>query len=139
MSNMNETADCTEGNIKANGNEAIVINASGKDQYGRPLDYRTLNTEIRKAMSDGIHQIILEGVMGQRYIASAACRSDLYIGIKGTPGNNLGAFLDGPTIEVFGNAQDMTGNTMNSGRIVIHGNAWDVTGLAARGGRIIIT
>ncbi|HNU35350.1 MAG TPA: hypothetical protein PKJ15_02030, partial [Methanomassiliicoccales archaeon] len=41
-------------------------------------------------------------------------------------------------IEVFGNAQDMTGNTMNSGRIIVHGNAWDVTGLAARGGQILV-
>lgn len=115
-----------------------IIDASGRDQWGRPIDYRTLNVEIRKAMEEGATRIIIEGVMGQRYIASAATSKELYIGIKGTPGNNLGAFLNGPTIEVFGNAQDMTGNTMSSGRIVVHGNAWDVTGLAARGGRILV-
>jgi glutamate synthase domain-containing protein 3 len=79
----------------------------------------------------------MNGVMGQRYIAASAT-GDIRIEIHGTPGNDLGAFLDGPTIEVFGNAQDQTGNTMNAGRIVVHGNAWDVTGLAARGGTILI-
>ena len=121
------------------GDMETIIDASGRDQWGRPIDYRTLNVEIRQGHGgEGITRIVIEGVMGQRYIASAATNKELYIGIKGTPGNNLGAFLNGPTIEVFGNAQDMTGNTMSSGRIVVHGNAWDVTGLAARGGRILV-
>ncbi len=97
-----------------------------------------LNSEVRKAIAEGSKRIIIDGVLGQRYIGSAAKAKDLYVAIKGTPGNDLGAFLDGPTIEVFGNAQDMTGNTMSSGRIVIHGNAWDVTGLSLRGGRILV-
>ena len=58
--------------------------------------------------------------------------------IDGVPGNDLGVFMNGPEIEVFGNAEDHTGNTMESGRIIIHGNAWDVTGLAARGGEIFV-
>jgi glutamate synthase domain-containing protein 3 len=140
MKKMSDTIGCggsDQGNMHGQRKD-IVINASGKDEFGRPLDYRTLNLQIRKAVAAGSNSIVLEGIMGQRYIGSAACQPGLYIGIKGTPGNNLGAFLDGPTIEVFGNAQDMTGNTMNSGRIIVHGNAWDVTGLAARGGRILI-
>ena len=128
----------SEAHHSADGQLETVIDASGHDQYGRPIDYRTLNVEIRKAMEEGASRIIIKGVMGQRYIASAATAKGLYIGIAGTPGNNLGAFLNGPTIEVFGNAQDMTGNTMSSGRIIVHGNAWDVTGLAARGGRILV-
>jgi len=128
----------TEQSVDQAGAKEMTIDASGRDEWGRPIDYRTLNVEIRKAMEEGAARIIINGVMGQRYIASASTCKDLYIGIKGTPGNNLGAFLNGPTIEVFGNAQDMTGNTMTSGRIVVHGNAWDVTGLAARGGRIMV-
>jgi len=116
----------------------VVIHADRKGEDGRLVHYRALNDLIRKSILEGARHIVLEGVMGHRYIASAACCKDLYIEIRGTPGNNLGAFLDGPTIEVFGNAQDMTGNTMNAGRIVVHGNAWDVTGLAARGGTILI-
>jgi len=104
----------------------------------RPMHYTTLNCVMRKAMRLGCSRIELRGVMGQRYLASTASAPGLYIAVHGTPGNDLGAFLNGPTIEVFGNAQDMTGNTMNSGRIVVHGNAWDVTGLAARGGSILV-
>jgi glutamate synthase domain-containing protein 3 len=118
--------------------EEAVIRADIRDRHGRPIDYRTLNCLMRRVMSGPARRIVLEGVMGQRYIASTANRKDLKIDIRGTPGNNLGAFLDGPTIEVFGNAQDLTGNTMNSGTIIVHGNAWDVTGLAARGGTILI-
>ena len=118
--------------------ETVVVKVDAQGAGGRPVHYRILNSLIRKLMVDGVKHIVLEGVMGQRYIASTASRKDLYIEIHGTPGNNLGAFLDGPTIEVFGNAQDQTGNTMNSGKIIVHGNTWDVTGLAARGGTILI-
>jgi glutamate synthase domain-containing protein 3 len=120
------------------GEEETVVRADMRDKNGRAIDYRTLNCLLRRIMQGGQKHIVLEGVLGQRYIASTADRKDLKIDIHGTPGNDLGAFLDGPTIEVFGNAQDLTGNTMNSGRIIVHGNAWDVTGLAARGGTILI-
>jgi glutamate synthase domain-containing protein 3 len=60
------------------------------------------------------------------------------IEIFGTPGNDLGAFMDGPTITVHGNAQDGCGNTMNNGEIVIHGHAGDILGLSARGGKIFV-
>lgn len=118
--------------------DVAVIDADRRGPDGRPMHYRTLNALMRQLMLDEVKKIVVEGVMGQRYIASNASRKDLVIEIHGTPGNDLGAFLDGPTIEVFGNAQDLTGNTMNSGRIIIHGSAWDVTGLAARGGTIFI-
>ena len=118
--------------------DRVVIHADRRDAEGHLIHYKVLNELVRQLMQEGQRHIVLEGVMGHRYIASTADRKDLYIEIHGTPGNNLGAFLDGPTIEVFGNAQDMTGNTMNSGRIIVHGNAWDVTGLAARGGTFLI-
>ncbi len=115
-----------------------TIRADGRDTGKGPLHYKTLNCAIRKAIASDCRTVILEGVMGQRYIGATATGADLRIVIHGTPGNSLGAFLNGPTIEVLGNAQDMTGNTMNSGKIIIHGNAWDVTGLSARGGTIMI-
>ncbi|MDD1767043.1 MAG: hypothetical protein LUQ27_00555 [Methanomassiliicoccales archaeon] len=129
------------GSVVVNGvikGDMIIIRADQRDDLGHPLDFHALNAMIRKAVMTDCRRIVLEGVLGQRYVGSAASRVDLKIEVHGTPGNNLGAFLDGSTIEVFGNAQDLTGNTMNSGRIVVHGNAWDVTGLAARGGRILI-
>ncbi len=115
----------------------VVVDAGGRDANGRPVDYHAVNAVLRGLMANGTRRIVMNGVMGQRYIAASAT-GDIRIEIHGTPGNDLGAFLDGPTIEVFGNAQDQTGNTMNAGTIIVHGNAWDVTGLAARGGKILI-
>jgi len=46
--------------------------------------------------------------------------------------------MKGPFIEVFGNAQDGSGNTMDSGKIVIHGSAGDITGYSMRVGEIYI-
>jgi glutamate synthase domain-containing protein 3 len=60
------------------------------------------------------------------------------IEIFGTPGNDLGAFMNGPRIIVHGNAQDGCGNTMNEGEIIIHGHAGDIIGLSARGGKIFV-
>ena len=50
----------------------------------------------------------------------------------------MAAYMDGVTLEVFGNAQDAVGNTMNKGKIIIHGNAGDTVGYAMRGGEIYI-
>jgi glutamate synthase domain-containing protein 3 len=129
--------DCGKDCTFVNGGVA-TIRADGRDTGKGPLNYKTLNCAIRKAIASDCRTVTLEGVMGQRYIGATATGSDLRIVIHGTPGNSLGAFLNGPTIEVLGNAQDMTGNTMNSGKIIVHGNAWDVTGLSARGGVIMI-
>ncbi len=127
--------DCGRECLKVVGDRAVIDLSLSSVQ---PMHYTTLNCTVRKAMRRGCSSIELKGVMGQRYLASTASAPGLYIAVHGTPGNDLGAFLNGPTIEVFGNAQDMTGNTMNSGRIIVHGNAWDVTGLAARGGQILV-
>jgi glutamate synthase domain-containing protein 3 len=133
----NEVFDATTA-VTRMPDDSVLIHADRRDSEGRLVHYRVLNELIRKLILEGEKRIIIEGVTGHRYIAATANRKDVYIEIFGTPGNNLGAFLDGPTIEVFGNAQDQTGNTMNSGKIIVHGNAWDVTGLAARGGTILI-
>lgn len=127
--------DCGKECLTIEGDKALIdLDRSNV----KPMHYTTLNCVMRKVMRRGCSSIELRGVMGQRYLASTASNPGLYIAVHGTPGNDLGAFLNGPTIEVFGNAQDMTGNTMNSGRIIVHGNAWDVTGLAARGGQILV-
>ena len=79
---------------------------------------------------------VINECLGERFIGCAA--KDIYITINGTPGNALGAYLDGGTIEVNGNAQDAVGDTMNDGKIVVHGNAGDALGYAMRGGSIFI-
>lgn len=95
-------------------------------------DFKQLNQKIRMT-NDAVQ---LDHCCGQRFIGSGL--KDRMITIFGTPGNALGAYLNGAHIEVWGNAQDATGDTMNDGRIVIHGNAGDALGYAMRGGTILV-
>ncbi|MBI4285969.1 MAG: hypothetical protein HY670_08770 [Chloroflexi bacterium] len=111
-------------------NSIVEIDASG-------LSSRELNTRIRAAINGTVPRIVLRNVHGQRYIGTDLDRP-VEIEIFGTPGNDLGAFMNGPHIIVRGNAQDGCGNTMNEGEIVIHGHAGDITGLSARGGKIFV-
>lgn len=106
------------------------INASG-------LGYHSLNKLIKEYSTDGPNSIKIENVFGQRYIG-AGLESKVRIEISGTPGNDLGAFMSGPDITVYGNAQDGCGNTMDGGRIVVYGGAGDTIALAARGGQLFV-
>jgi glutamate synthase domain-containing protein 3 len=110
--------------------EAVTIDAKG-------IFYRELNAKLRKAVSNGTQKIELRNVYGQRYIGTDL-NKPVEIEIFGTPGNDLGAFMDSPRIIVHGNAQDGCGNTMNNGEIIIHGHAGDILGLSARGGKIFV-
>lgn len=110
--------------------EVVTIDARG-------IFYRELNARLRQLAWNGTRKIELQNVYGQRYIGIDLDRP-IEIEIFGTPGNDLGAFMDGPKITVHGNAQDGCGNTMNSGQIIIHGHAGDILGLSARGGKIFV-
>ena len=103
-----------------------TINATG-------LDFQELNRQVRTCRDD---HIIIDNVMGQRYIASGLQGRD--IRVNGIPGNALCAYLNDCTVEVFGNAQDATGDTMNAGTLIVHGNSGDATGYAMRGGTILL-
>lgn len=101
------------------------------------LHYKELNARLRSAVAAGAQRIELTNVHGQRYIGTDL-DSPVEIHVHGTPGNDLGAFMDGPRIIVHSHAQDGCGNTMNKGEIVIHGHAGDILGLSARGGSIFV-
>jgi glutamate synthase domain-containing protein 3 len=111
-------------------NEVWKINAEG-------MPYRDLNSLLRAISRNGAERIEIHNVYGQRYIGTDL-DTDIKIDIYGTPGNDLGAFMNGPRLVVHGNAQDGCGNTMNDGQIVIHGHAGDITGHSMRGGRIFV-
>jgi len=96
------------------------------------LGFRALNEIIRNTNED----VVIDRCFGERFIGSGATSKT--ITINGTPGNALGAYLDGATIIVNGNAQDAVGDTMNDGKIIINGNAGDVLGYAMRGGKIFV-
>ena len=112
-----------EGNV-------LKINAEG-------LYYKDLNALLRQAICTGVERIEIHNVCGQRYIGTDL-ETNMQIDIYGTPGNDLGAFLNGPKLVIHGNGQDGSGNTMNEGQIIIHGHAGDVTGNSMRGGKIFV-
>lgn len=96
------------------------------------LDFRQLNVAIRDCTGDAA----VTGCSGQRFIGAGLERGKLIL--SGTPGNALGAYLNGASIEVCGNAQDAVGDTMNAGRIVVRGSIGDAAGYAMRGGELYV-
>jgi len=101
------------------------------------VHYRLLNERIREAVRAGAREVVIDNVCGQRYIADALS-GEITLSVHGTPGNDLAAFMSGPTVIVRGNAQDGVGNTMDAGLVVIHGNTGDIAGHSMRGGRIYV-
>jgi glutamate synthase domain-containing protein 3 len=99
--------------------------------------YRDLNALLRKLSGDGIKKVEVRNVFGQRYIGTNL-NGNIEIKVYGTPGNDLGAFVNGSNIFVYGNVQDGCGNTMNGGLIVVHGHAGDLAGYSMRKGKIFI-
>lgn len=104
----------------------MIIDASN-------LDFRQLCERVRACSQENV---TIQQCLGQRFIASGL--GEKQITIHGTPGNALGAYLNGARITVYGNAQDAMGDTMNAGEIVVHGSVGDAPGYAMRGGRILI-
>ena len=96
------------------------------------MDYRAVNNKLQ-TVHDACELI---NCCGQRFIGAGMADRDILI--QGTPGNALGAYLNGAAITVCGNAQDAVGDTMNAGKIVIHGNVGDAAGYAMRGGQIFV-
>ncbi|HHY81845.1 MAG TPA: glutamate synthase [Clostridiales bacterium] len=96
------------------------------------LGFQALNEKIHSSKED----VVINECFGERFIGVGA--SSKTITINGTPGNALGAYLDGAAIIVNGNAQDAVGDTMNDGKIIIYGNAGDTLGYAMRGGKIFV-
>ena len=96
------------------------------------MEYQQLNAEVQSCSED----ISITGCFGQRFIGAGLEHSHLTI--SGTPGNALGAYLNGACIEVHGNAQDAVGDTMNAGRIIVHGSIGDAAGYAMRGGELYV-
>jgi glutamate synthase domain-containing protein 3 len=106
------------------------------------LKHKEVNDLLRYVALKHVTKVDLVNVVGQRYIGTRLHIPNpspkLEIHIQGTPGNDLGAFLDRHRIIVHGNAQDGVGNTMDDGEIVVYGRAGDVVAMSMRGGKIFI-
>jgi len=112
-------------------NQAQTIDAAG-------MHYRDLNRQVRAALAAGHKHLVLNNVRGQRFIGDGLQGKDFLLEIHGVPGGDLAAFMDGPTVIVYGNGQDGIGNTMNGGTVVVHGNAGDALGYGMRGGALLV-
>lgn len=110
---------------------AVHINA-------KDIHYTQLNEQIRTIVARGGKEIILDNILGQRFIGDGLRGDDVTITINGVPGGDLAMFMSGPTIIVHGNADHAPGNTMDKGKIVIHGSAGDAVAHSMRGGRIYV-
>jgi glutamate synthase domain-containing protein 3 len=117
--------------LRAGEERQVLIDASN-------MHYRELNQRVRDAVAAGEKSFELVNVNGQRYIGDGIRGDDVSIDVHGVPGNDLGAFMDGPTLRVCGNAQDGVANTMNDGRIIVDGHAGDVLGYGMRGGELFV-
>jgi glutamate synthase domain-containing protein 3 len=104
----------------------------------KDLHYTPLNIQIRKAIADGIKEITLNNVLGQRFIGDGLRGEDVTITVNGVPGGDLAMFMSGPTIIVHGNADHAPGNTMDKGKVIIHGSAGDAVAHSMRGGRVYV-
>ncbi|MEM3468050.1 MAG: hypothetical protein QXP86_01120 [Nitrososphaerota archaeon] len=112
--------------------ENNVVNINSMEMH-----YHELNTLIRDLVRKGFKEFNLYNVYGQRYIG-AGLGDNITFRLYGTPGNDLGIFMNGPNIYVYGNVEDGCGNTMNDGLIVVYGHAGDIVGYSMRGGKIFI-
>nr|WP_319375271.1 hypothetical protein [uncultured Methanoregula sp.] len=104
----------------------------------KDIHYTPLNQQIRKAVSEGTKEIVLNNVLGQRFIGDGLRGDDVTITINGVPGGDLAMFMSGPTIVVNGNADHAPGNTMDKGKVIIHGSAGDAVAHSMRGGRVYV-
>ena len=102
------------------------------------LHYTPLNQQVRAAVAKGATGIVIDHVLGQRFIGDGLRGDGVTITVNGVPGGDLGMFMSGPTIIVNGNADHAPGNTMDSGKIIIHGSAGDAVAHSMRGGRVYV-
>jgi len=110
-----------------------VIRIDAKD-----LHYTPLNQKIRAAVASGAKEIVIDNVLGQRFIGDGLRGDDVTITVNGVPGGDLAMFMSGPTIIVNGNADHAPGNTMDKGKVIIHGSAGDAVAHSMRGGRVYV-
>lgn len=110
--------------------KTVTIDAEG-------MHYTPLNRQIREAVENGVSEVVVKGVLGQRFIGNGL-RGNTIIRVNGVAGGDLAMFMSGPTVIVSGNAEHAPGNTMDSGKVVIHGSAGDAVAHSMRGGKVFV-
>lgn len=122
-------------------NETLILNTTGFLAEGSDPDY-VLAAFLSKAYDLGWRRFILYHVRGQRLISTAVMGNkstdDVIMDVYGSPGEYFGAFMQGGTIRLHGNAQNFCAMCMHHGNLFIFGNAGKVCGYASKGGKVFI-
>lgn len=108
----------------------MVIDAQG-------VHYTQLNKSIKQAIAQGAEEIVLNNVLGQRFIANGL-HVKTKITINGIPGGDLCMFMNGPECTVYGDCEHAPGNTMDGGMLIVYGSAGDAVAHSMRGGKVYI-
>ena len=119
----------------------LLIDATGFHPEGTD-ELSCLSSLLAKSYDLGWRRFIIYRVNGQRLISTAVMGStdtdDVEIDVYGTPGEYFGAFMQGGTIRLHGNAQNFAAMGMHHGELYIYGNAGKVCGYASKGGEVYI-
>jgi len=97
---------------------------------------------LGKTYTLGWRRYLLFRTRGQRLISTAVMGSgdtdEVEMDVYGSAGEYFGAFMQGGTIRLHGNAQNFCAMGMHHGYLTIFGNAGKVNGYASKGGKVII-
>ncbi len=119
----------------------LLVDARGFLPEGTDPDH-CLAAFLSRAYDRGWRRFILYRVNGQRLISTAVMgrtdTDDVVMDVYGVPGEYFGAFMQGGTIRLHGNAQNFCAMTMHHGNLYVFGNAGKVCGYASKGGRVFI-
>ncbi len=121
--------------------QILLIDATGFTPEGIDPE-KSQALLLAKAYAHGWRNFVLYRVNGQRLISTAVMGSsstdDVVMDVYGTPGEYFGAFMQGGTIRLHGNAQNFCAMGMHHGHLHVFGNAGKVCGYASKGGEVFI-
>jgi glutamate synthase domain-containing protein 2/FAD/FMN-containing dehydrogenase/glutamate synthase domain-containing protein 3/ferredoxin/glutamate synthase domain-containing protein 1 len=121
--------------------QTLLVDATGFAAQGTDPQV-SLASLLSRAHARGWRRFLLYRVNGQRLISTAVMgkgdTDDVVMDVYGTPGEYLGAFMQGGRLRVHGNAQNFAAMCMHHGRLEIFGNAGKVCGYASKGGEVFI-
>ncbi len=105
------------------------IDASNKD-------LKTVNSEIRKAIKNGVEKIIVENASHIHGLAAGLKGGTIII--NGDVGDYTAALNDGATIIINGNAGKFLADNMTKGTVIVNGNAGYGAAVYCYGGLVVI-
>lgn len=105
------------------------IDASNKD-------LKMVNSEIKKAIKDGISKIVIENATHIHGLAAGLSHGNIII--NGDVGDYLAALNNGAIITVNGNAGKFLADNMTNGVVIVNGNAGYGAAVYCYGGIVVI-